>query len=153
MVDIATPAPSSLVGQTAEQKEVTVEDIKAVEAALRKIDAANLERNILARIPQWFLILAWFKDVEVSYACLDDRSSIESKYRAVLTTLMSMGETIIGFCRPNHEDILKLGYTDSMIECNVRYLRDKYEQWFVQYPEEGVQEVLTLLQDERPAAA
>jgi hypothetical protein len=137
-----------------QDNEVTAADIEAVEAALRKIDTtSSVEKTLLARVPQWFLVLALFKDLEISYTCLHDRSLVEPKYRAVLATLMGMGEAITAFCALNDADLSKLGYSAKMIECNVRYLRDKYEQWFVAFPEEGVQEVLTLLRDECAVAS
>lgn len=112
---------------------VTDDEITAVEAALRKIDYANLQKHVFSSIPKWFLVLELFKDLELGYTCLADKTGLAAKYRAVLTSVLGMGEMIVAVTEDTDESSLAvINYSRENILCNVSYLRDKYEQWFVE---------------------
>lgn len=107
-------------------------ELLAVEAALRKIIPADLEQRLLAQIPQWFLVIKLFKDIEISYTCLTNRSQLEPKYRAALTAIMSLGDNICAALADRPElDLTPIDTSREIVDANIRYLRDKYEQWFV----------------------
>src|SRR3954467_5393335 len=96
-----------------------VEDLAAVEAALRKIIPADLEQRLLAQIPQWFLVSRMFKDLELAYTSLEDRSKVESKYRAALTAILSLGENIYsGLVDRPELDLAPIGYSRLSVEAN-----------------------------------
>lgn len=118
------------------RKSHVFEDLASVEAALRKIMPANIEEQLLAQIPQWFLVTGLFKDLEVAYTLLENRATIEPKYRAVLTAILSLGENISAGLKDRPElDIKTIGYCPKVVDSNLRYLRGKYRQWF--FPRSG----------------
>lgn len=134
-------------------EEVTAADIAAVEVALGHIEARQYQKRqkeLLGLVAQWFLVLKMFKPLEVWFAKNPNREEIEAKHRALLTCLMGMGEILLvdggGIAE---EEFQKSGYSRAALSCNVRYLREKYEQWFVDVPEEEIAEAKKLLMDER----
>lgn len=125
------------------------EDLAGVEAALRKIIPADIEQRLLAQIPQWFLVTSMFKDLELAYARLDDRTTVEPKYRAVLTAILSLGENIHSGLKDRPDlDLKSIGYSDGIVEANLRYLRGKYRQWFLPRNAASVAQVMAMLRNE-----
>jgi hypothetical protein len=124
-------------------------DLASVEAALRKILPMDVEERLLAQIPQWFLVTSMFKDLEVAYTALEDRSQIEPKYRAVLTAVLSLGENISAALieRPNL-DLKTIGYCPTVVEANLRYLRGKYRQWFFPRDQAAMGDLLAMIHSE-----
>jgi len=116
-----------------DSNEVTQADIQAVELALRKIDKANMARQIIGSAANWVLVLRMFRDVELGYLSLSDRSPIKDKYRALVSGLMSFGDLLLITVNEHPAlDFSGSGLTKNDLLCNVRYLREKYEQWFVE---------------------
>ena len=123
------------------------EDLAGVEAALRKIIPADIEQRLLAQIPQWFLVTSMFKDLELAYARLDNRSPVEPKYRAVLTAILSLGENIHSGLKNRPDlDLRSIGYTPGIVEANLRYLREKYRQRFLPGNSASVDQVMAILE-------
>ena len=126
-----------------------VEDLARVEAALRKIVPADIEERLLAQIPQWFLVTRMFKDMELTYTALEDRSKLEPKYRGVLTAILSLGENIhAGLNERPHLNLDALGYSPRAVESNLRYLRGKYRLWFFPRDSAAMSKVFSTLQSE-----
>lgn len=131
------------------RKTHVFEDLASVEAALRKILPADIEARLLAQIPQWFLVIGMFKDLELAYNGLEDRAKVEPKYRAVLTSIMALGENISAALIERPDLNLKaIGYCPKVVESNVRYLRGKYRQWFFPRDTAAVNQVLSGIQGE-----
>jgi hypothetical protein len=128
-------------------------ELLAVEAALRKIIPADLEQRLLAQIPQWFLVIRLFKDIEISYTCLADRSALEPKYRAALTSIMALGDNIVAALADRPElDLSPIDTSREIVAANLRYLRDKYEQWFVAHDEAWLEAVSAEIEHARATA-
>lgn len=145
--------PSSAISVASSRKGHVVDDIASVEAALRKILPTGVEERLLAQIPQWFLVTGMFKDLEIAYTALEDRSSVEDKYRAVLTAVMSLGENIHAGLKDRPElDIKAIGYCPKVVESNLRYLRAIYRQWFVPRNAEKVAKVIRSMEGEGAAS-
>lgn len=126
-----------------------VGELAAVEATLRKIIPADLEERLLAQIPQWFLVLKLFKDLEVAFTCLEDRGKLETKFRAVLTSILSLGETIFSGLEDRPElDLSPLNYSRELVNANLRYLREKYRRWYFQRNVEAVRATLVAIEGE-----
>jgi hypothetical protein len=128
--------------------EVTPAEIAAVEAALNHLEKTDHKR-VLGQIAQWFLILKMYKHLEVSFQKSTNRDSIASKHRAVLCALMGFGEWFW-----NESDSIPPGafalisYSRESLAANLRYLREKYEQWFVEIDDEELTRVWSKLTDE-----
>ena len=130
-----------------------VDELAIVEAALRQIVPADLEEKILAAIPKWFLLMDMFKKLEMPYARLTSRKMVEPRYRAVLTSLMAFGENIVaGLEARSTIDLSPIKISREIVDFNVNYLRDKYEQWFVPGESESIAEDLKVIQDARAGA-
>jgi hypothetical protein len=130
------------------------EELALVETALRQIVPADIEEKVLAAIPKWFLLMDMFKKLEIPYARLSDRKQVEPRYRAVLTTLMAYGENIaVGLHSRANIDLSPIGSSKESIHFNVRYLRDKYEQWFTLHNETGIEDDLEVIQNARTRSA
>jgi len=123
-------------------EEVSASDIAAVESALRHLDAQRKNRQVLGHIAQWFLVLKMYKEVERNFTRLKDRKQNEAKHRAMLTTLMGFGEILLTESEeiPSKDFDLICSSRESLV-ANVRYLRDKYEQWFVEIDENEMNRV------------
>jgi len=124
-------------------------DLASVEAALRQIIPADIEERLLAQIPQWFLVIKMFKELEVAYTLLEDRSKIEQKYRAVLTGMLALGENISAGLKDRPGlDLKTIGYCPKVVDANLRYLRGKYRQWFFPRDTAAVEESLAVIHGE-----
>ena len=131
------------------RKTHVFEDLASVEAALRKILPAELEERLLAQIPQWFLVIGLFKDLELAYAALEERGKIEPKYRAVLTTILSLGENIsAGLIERPELDSKTIGYCPRVVDANLRYLRAKYQHRFGPMDNAAVADFEAMLESE-----
>lgn len=127
-----------------------VDDLAAVEAALRKIIPADLEQRLLAQIPQWFLVSGMFKDLDLAYSCLEDRSPVEAKYRAALTAILSLGENIFsGLLERAELDLGAIGYSKESVRANLEYLRIKYRRWYHPRDPAAVAATLAAIHGER----
>ena len=136
-----------------ELTDVTQAEIHAVEIALSKIDQANLAKLLISAVSNWTLVLKMFRDVEIGYVSLRDRKPLEGKYRGLLASLMGFGELIMETANglPNL-DLRGTGMTRSDLDSNVRYLREKYEQWFVKVEDCDGEEILRRLENECSAS-
>ena len=151
MSQIESPAKASAVALSlaSQRKGHVVDDLAYVEAALRKILPTGVEERLLAQIPQWFLVIGMFKDLELAYTELEEREPVEAKYRAVLTAVLSLGENISAGLKDRPElDIKAIGYCPRAVQSNLRWLRAKYRQWFFARDTEKVSRVLRSLQGE-----
>lgn len=129
-------------------------ELLAVEAALRKIIPADLEQRLLAQIPQWFLVIKLFKDIEISYTCLPDRSKLAPKYRAALTAIMSLGDNICAALEDRPDlDLSHIDTSREIVNANIRYLREKYEQWFVCPDEAWLEQAEAAIKNARAGTA
>ena len=114
-------------------EEVSPAEIAAVEAALRHLDAERKNRQVLGHIAQWFLVLKMYKELEVHFTTAKDRARNESKHRALLTGLMGFGEILLSESKEiPPKDFGLICSSHESLAANVRYLREKYEQWFVE---------------------
>jgi hypothetical protein len=132
--------------------DVSESDIAAVEAVLRHIDAKNKNRHILGQIAQWFLVLGMYKELEVNFskAKAKNRDIIKSRHRAILTTVMSVGEMLLSESETiEDQDLCLINYSRDALLANVRYLREKYAQWYVPIDVQEINRVWPKLQDER----
>ena len=125
-------------------------ELALVEAALRQIVPADLEERILAEIPKWFLLMDMFKKLEIPYSRLTNRKLVEPRYRAVLTTLMAYGENIVaGLDSSSTVDLTPIKSSRELVDFNVRYLRDKYEQWFALGETTSIEDDIKFIQNAR----
>jgi len=146
MPDIQIPKSS--------REQLFSDELTAVEIALRKIIPSEMEDKFLAQIPQWFLLLKLFKDMEIAYTCLPNRVRIEHRYRAALTSMMAWSENIwSGLCNHPEIDLSPIKCDKRVVECNVRYLREKYEQWFFNVDPTEAAETLGLIENARAGTA
>jgi hypothetical protein len=128
-------------------------ELALVEAALRQIVPADLEERILAEIPKWFLLMDMFKKLEIPYSRLANRKLVEPRYRAVLTTLMAYGENIVaGLESSSTVDLTPIKSSRELVDFNVRYLRDKYEQWFALGETTSIEDDIKFIQNARTSA-
>jgi hypothetical protein len=132
------------------------DELALVEKALREIVPADLEERIMAEIPKWFLLMNIFKKFEIPYSRLTsaNRKIVEPRYRAVLTTLMAYGENIVaGLVSSSTIDLTPIKSSRELVDFNVRYLRDKYEQWFALGETTAIEVDLNTLLNARSATA
>jgi hypothetical protein len=131
-------------------------DAAAVEAALRKIIPADLEERLLAHTANWLLIVSLFKDLEIAYTRSPDdvRQSFKLKYRAALSAVMALGDSIRAAVEAKPElDYTGFGFSRQAIDCNAAYLHDKYAQWFFPRDEREVNDDFALITNEGIGAA
>ena len=74
--------------------DVTPQDIAAIEKVLQHIDHQNLKKAVLGPLANWFLALKIFKEIEIRYALMSDRTTIEQPHRAVLAGLLGNSSQI-----------------------------------------------------------
>lgn len=144
------PVGTTQIEQDAQcRRSHVVGELAAVEATLRKIIPADLEERLLAQIPQWFLVLKLFKDLDVAFTRLDDRGKLEAKFRAVLTSILSLGENIFSGLedRPDF-DLSPLNYSRDVVNANLRYLREKYRRWYFPRNQEAAKATLAVIEGE-----
>jgi hypothetical protein len=112
-------------------EEVSREDLAAIEKVLQHIDRQNAAKATLAPIANWLLALRIFKETELRFTCMKDRSKIEQSHRALLSTIMAFGEWSIVAAESLSESDLKSIHTSrEALLANVKYLRMKYTQWY-----------------------
>ncbi len=59
---------------------------------------------------------------------------------------MALGENILATAEDRTDlDFTGFGFTIETIQCSVRYLREKHEQWFGDYDEDGVREAFDII--------
>jgi hypothetical protein len=91
-----------------------------------------------------------YKHLEVSFQKSTKRISIASQHRAVLCALMGFGEWFL-----NESDSIPveafalISYSRESLAANIKYLHEKYEQWFVEIDEQEINRVWAKLTDER----
>jgi hypothetical protein len=116
------------------ENSVTEAELSSVEEALREIDQENFKKRFLASISEWFLVLRLYRKVELSFLTLpiEGREKIQHRHRAILSTLMSYGEVIdTTFKECSLEvSVSVLGYSEDQVFANIRFLREKYQQWY-----------------------
>lgn len=127
-------------------EDVSPGEIAAVEAALRHLETQSKNRWVLAQLAQWFLVLKMYKGIEISFAKSKDRKQNETRHRAILSLLMGMGEMLLGeSAGASDKDLSLIGTSREMLAANVRYLREKYEQWYVDIDKQEMDRVLPKL--------
>jgi hypothetical protein len=133
--------------------DVSEQDLAAVEVALRHLERRNRERALLKMVVEWFFVLRMVKEVERSFLQTRNRETLQAKHRAILGGMMGFGEILAAETEGLAETELKgTGYSRESLVANVRYLREKYEQWFVPLDPQTANRVWGKLLDERPAA-
>jgi hypothetical protein len=142
----------------ASMEEVSREDIAAIEQVLRHIDRSNAQRATLAPLANWILALRIYKDVELRFTCMKDRSNIAQAHRALLSTIMATGEWMLAASESFDESDLKSIQTSrEALLANVKYLRMKYAQWYGARDPRRIQEINAAIDaakvDERPNPA
>ena len=89
--------------------------------------------NLDSQIAQFETILIFFRhQMEIPHLLSKKESEIRiAQHRAILTSVLSLGEALIaqGKSVPVKCDLKRL-------TANVRYLREKYEDWYVDYDKE-----------------
>lgn len=66
------------------------------------------------------------------YSRSKDRKQNESKHRGLLTGMMGFGDILLSESEGiSEKDFALINSSRSALEANVRYLREKYEQWYV----------------------
>ena len=124
------------------ENEVSSAEIAAVEAALRHLDAQRKNRQLLGHIAQWFLVLKMFKELELHFLKSKERKQNEPRHRALLTGIMGFGEILLAESTDIlDKDFALISSSRESLAANVRYLRDKYEQWFVEVDEQELDRV------------
>ena len=122
--------------------EVSPSEIAAVEAALRHLETQRKSRQVLGHIAQWFLVLKMYKDLELHFVKSKDRKQSEDKHRALLTGVMGIGEILVNESKEiSEQEFGLINSSRTSLISNVRYLRDKYEQWFLQVDPEEIARV------------
>ena len=130
-------------------EDVSPEEIAAVERVLSHIERQNVKQRVLGIVAQWFLVLGMFKELERHYTQSKNRKLSESKHRALLSSMMALGDILLSESESlSDQDFKATGYTRESLTANVRYLREKYEQWFVEVEEQTMKRVWEKLQDE-----
>jgi hypothetical protein len=111
--------------------EVTAEDIAAVEKVLQHIDYQNAKKALLAKLANWLLALRIYKEIEIRFTCMKDRSRIADAHRALLTGIMAVGEAIFAASNAlSDHDFKSIQISKQALEVNLKYLRRKYSQWY-----------------------
>ena len=128
----------------------TIRCISAVESALRHIDARHRKEMVLGSVSQWFLVLGMFKELEVLFGKATNKELIRQRHRAALSTIMGRGELLLADCAdiPEH-DFEVTGYSKDALAGNVRYLREKYEQWYIEADDGDVNHLRGLLHERK----
>jgi hypothetical protein len=139
-------------------EEVSREEIAAVEKVLQHIDRSNAQRATLAPVANWILALRIYKEIELRFTRMKDRSKIAQSHRAILSTIMATGEWMLAASESFNADDLKSIHTSrEALAANVKYLRTKYSQWYGRRDPQHVREVNAAIEaakgDERTAAA
>jgi hypothetical protein len=103
-------------------------------------------KRVLGEIAQWFLVLKMYKHLEIGFQKASNRTSVSSQHRAVLSVLMGVGEWYLNQSANIPSDAFDLiSYSRDALAANVRYLREKYEQWFVEINEQEINRVWSKL--------
>ena len=133
--------------------DVTPQDIAAIEKVLQHIDHQNLKKAVLGPLANWFLALKIFKEIEIRYALMSDRTTIEQPHRAVLAGLMGIGEGFLAALDGlKDQDLKSIGVSKQAVAASLRYLRMKYEQWYGVRDSRQVAETLKVFEGDDAAA-
>jgi hypothetical protein len=126
---------------------VSPSEIAAVEAALRHLETTDHKR-ILGQVAQWFLVLKMYKHLEVGFQKAVNRAAVASQHRAVLSALMGIGEWFLNESTAiPPETFALISYSREALAANIKYLHEKYEQWFVEIDELEMKRVMEKLTD------
>jgi hypothetical protein len=112
-------------------EEVSHEDYAAVEKVLRQIDTDNPRRASLETLANWKLGFKLFRDLELSFERLVDRSEYQHAHRALLTSLLAMTEALqLKVTSLDEADLRRISLSKETFAGCLKYIRQKYNQWF-----------------------
>jgi hypothetical protein len=92
------------------------------------------QKAIAVLFGQWEMIITFFKHgLEIPLCINPDNEMLREQHRLSLTAIMSMGELLLARTKNLKDDEIEaFGYSRSFLSSNVRYLRDTYQQWYVE---------------------
>ena len=114
-------------------EEITSADLTAIEKVIEEIDHANFKRHVLKGITEWFLVLRMYRNLELSFLSqpCEVRGKVQHRHRAILTSIMSFGDVIDAIIQDVKDlELTAWGLSKEAVRANVKYLRDKYQQWY-----------------------
>lgn len=130
MLDLE-PLATTMNAPVPSYEDVTPEDIAAIEKVLQHIDHQNAKKAVLAPLANWILALKIYKDVEVRYTCMKDRTKLTQPHRAMLSSIMALGECMVVASEAlSDSDLKSIHISHAALAANVKYLRMKYSQWY-----------------------
>jgi hypothetical protein len=107
---------------------ITDQDIATIDRILNQIDKRNAQLESFA---YWKLALMFFKDFDLRFAVLPERSKVEPTHRMLLTSLLGVTECLHSVVhRLGNGDLERIALSKDAIAGNLRYLRSKYQQWY-----------------------
>jgi hypothetical protein len=130
--------------------DVSPAEIGAVEAALRHLESQHKTKHVLGQVAQWFLVQRMYKDLEVSFARSKNRKTVAAQHKALLAMMMGLGQYLLNESQAISEsEFALISSSRESLAANVRYLQEKYEQWFVEIDVHEMKRVWGKLSDER----
>jgi hypothetical protein len=107
---------------------VTDRDIAAIDRVLSEIDRRNAQLDSFA---YWKLALRLFKDFDLRFARMQDRSRFEPTHRVLLTSMLAATECLNSFAKTIDDgELERISLTKEALEANLKYLRSKHQQWY-----------------------
>lgn len=87
-------------------------------------------KQFAVMLGQWEMFITYFKHcLEIPLCISKDRpEDLRNAHRTSLVAGMALGEILAG--KVQGHPLESLGYADTFIASNLRYLRDTYQQWY-----------------------
>jgi hypothetical protein len=91
------------------------------------------QKKLSVLLGQWEMIITFFKHgVEIPLCINPQNESIREQHRLILTGAMSLGELLLTESKNVSEsELASIGYSKQFLNANIRYLRDTYNQWYI----------------------
>jgi len=128
----------------------SVAELAAVESALSHLESQHKNKHVLGQIAQWFLVLKMYKELEIGFLKSKNRKSVASQHKAILTMIMGLGQWLLNESQNiSDKDFELISCSRESLAANVRYLNEKFEQWFVEIDPLEIERVWGKITDER----
>jgi hypothetical protein len=104
------------------------------------IENARVQTHSLnSKIAQFETILIFYKHgVELPHLINESADEArDAQHKSILSSLMSLGLMLLSQCKTHN---LKSQCDFGRLQANVRYLQEKYEDWFVEYDKDQAKE-------------